>query len=110
MSLSAQPQQEFENLCEETLRKVGSPGGIERDAIIEDLGFQFEFADQYVAWINVVERVDGRKRYRRRVLAHSPDLKELNAALDAYSPRERRYLCLDFIDPPSELQTAKTSA
>jgi hypothetical protein len=98
---------EFDQVCREALEQAGELPVAVRDRMIEDLRLRFEHPGQYVAYLDRYETVDKLPRLRRRLIAHSRDLGQVQAAIRSHPKRERPHIALEFAEPlGDELRTS----
>lgn len=93
---------EFDQLCREALEEAGDISSVVRDRLVEDLRLRFEYPGQYVAYLDRYHTVNKLRRLRRRLVAHSSDLGEVQAAILKHPKRERPYVALEFAEPLGE--------
>jgi hypothetical protein len=92
----------FEKVCEQALRNAGKVSPAARDRIREDLRLRFQFAGEYVAFIDRW-KVQGKvRRLCREVLGHSPSLKAVQDAIAAAPAKDRPKVMVDFADDPDD--------
>ena len=92
----------FEKVCEQALRNAGKLSPAAQDRIREDLLLRFQFAGEYVAFIDRW-KVQGKvRRLCRDVLGHSPSLKAVQDAIAAVSLKDRPKVMVDFADDPDD--------
>ena len=93
---------EFDQLCQEALEHAGDVSSAVKDRLIEDLRLRFEYPGQYVAYLDRYETVNKLRRLHRRLIAHSEDLGQVQAAILSHPKRERPNVALEFSEPLGE--------
>ena len=93
---------EFDQLCHEALRQAGDVSSAVRDRVIADLRLRFEFPGQYVAYLDSYRTVNRLRRLQRRIIGHSTDLGQVQAAILRHPKRERAEIALEFAEPLGE--------
>ena len=93
---------EFDQLCDEALRDAGELSAAVRDRLVEDLRLRFEHPGEYVAYLDRYKTVNRLRRLQRRVLEHSRDLGEVQAAINRCTKRQRPHVMLEFVEPLGE--------
>lgn len=93
---------EFEQLCRDALEQVGDASSAAKDRIIQDLRLRFEYPGQYVAYLDSYKTVNKLRRLQRRLIAHSADLGQIQAAIQSFRERERPNIALEYAEPLGE--------
>lgn len=92
----------FDQLCKEALQHAGDVSSAVRDRLLADLRQRFEFPGQYVAYLDEYRLVDRLRRLRRRLIAHSAELSEVQKAIQRHPRRSRPRIALEFMEPLGE--------
>lgn len=93
---------DFELACQKALRRAGDLAPLGRDRIIEDLRIRFDYAGEYVAYIDRIKTIKKVRRLIPDVLAHGPGPEDVQEAIDAASDEDRREIMMDFIEGEQE--------
>ena len=101
-STIARPSLSFEKVCQRALRNGGKLSPAAGDRIREDLRLRFEYAGEYVAYIDRWKYQGKVRRLCREVLAHSPFLKSIQDTIAAVADDDRPKVMVDYADDPYE--------
>jgi len=93
---------EFDQLCREALEQAGDVSCAVRDRMIADLRLRFDYPGEYVAYLDKYKMVSKLRRLDRRLLAHSSDLSEVQAAILSHPPQDRAKIALEYSEPLGE--------
>ncbi len=92
----------FAKVFQQAMRNSGNLLPAAQDRIREDLRLRFEYAGEYVAYIDRWKIHGKVRRLCREVLGHSPSLKAIQDAIAAVPAKDQPKVVVDYADDPDE--------